>query len=168
MIGLNLCPFAKGIYETQLRFIVSDETEDNALLNDLEEALLHLHRSDPGTLASTLIIVPHMLIDFDVYNQFLNVCDERLESLGLVGDIQIASFHPRYRFAETTNDAAENYTNRSPFPLLHLLREADVTHAIASHPDTLTIPDRNMALMQEMGQQALQVQLDQYTISGEN
>jgi hypothetical protein len=102
-------------------------------------------------IATTLLIHPCVLQDFSAYNQFLDAADNLLEHLRLEGVYQVASFHPDYQFAGTAQDDPENYTNRSPYPLLHLLREDSLDLAIASHPDVAGIPVRNIRLMNELG-----------------
>lgn len=150
VIGLNLCPFArKELVSNRVRFSVSEADSEDALLMALQEELRFLE-DNPDT-ETTLLVHPGMLADFDDYNDFLSAADGLLELLELDGIYQIASFHPDYRFAGTAPEDAENYTNRSPFPMLHLLREASVTRAVDSHPAPDAIPERNIALMEELG-----------------
>jgi uncharacterized protein len=150
VIGLNLCPFArKELVNNRVRFVVSSADSEEALLAELQAELLHL--DDHPETETTLLVHPGVLADFDTYNEFLAVGDGLLELLELDGIFQIASFHPDYRFADTGPDDAENFTNRSPFPMLHLLREASVERAVESHPDPDAIPERNIALMQRLG-----------------
>ncbi len=152
VIGLNLCPFAKAVHvKQQIRFIVSDATTPEALLESLVSELLHLRDADPQTTDTTLLIHPHVLQDFLDYNDFLNSAEAALTQLDLDGEIQIASFHPDYRFADCVDDAIENYTNRSPFPMLHLLREASVERAVAAFPDADAIVERNKATLRQLG-----------------
>jgi uncharacterized protein len=150
VIGLNLCPFArKELVNNRVRFVVSSADSEEALLAVLQAELLHL--DDHPETETTLLVHPDVLADFETYNDFLAVGDGLLELLELDGIFQIASFHPDYRFAGTGADDAENFTNRSPFPMLHLLREASVERAVESHPDPDAIPERNIALMQRLG-----------------
>jgi uncharacterized protein len=150
VIGLNLCPFArKELMNNRVRFVVSAADSEEALLAELQAELLYL--DDHPETETTLLVHPGVLADFDTYNEFLAVGDGLLELLELDGIFQIASFHPDYRFADTGPDDAENFTNRSPFPMLHLLREASVERAVESHPDPDAIPERNIALMQRLG-----------------
>lgn len=150
VIELNLCPFAKReLSLDRIRFSVCLTQAQAELLTVLQQELLRL-KADDG-IATTLLIHPKALSDFADYNQFLNLADALLDDLGLLGEFQIASFHPDYQFAGTNNDDAENYTNRSPYPMLHLLREDDVEEALASHPDTAQIPTNNIALMNQLG-----------------
>lgn len=154
VVGLGLCPFARREVEVQaIRYVVSDACSEAALLARLAEELLFLcERPDVET---TLLIHPDVLQDFDAYIEFLSLCDTLLEALALVGEFQVASFHPNYRFAGVEADAAENYSNRSPYPLLHLLREASVAQAVDNHPDTARIPRQNVARLRALGVERL-------------
>lgn len=152
VIGLNLCPFARAPFVQQrLRYHVSRATDEETLLADLHAELLALHAADAQQCETTLLIHPDVLSDFLDYNDFLAIADDALHELGLDGELQIASFHPDYRFADTAPDAIENYTNRSPHPTLHLLREASVARAIESMADTDEIYRRNIATLRELG-----------------
>lgn len=152
IIGLNLCPFAKAVHvKKQIRYVVSAATTEDALLDDLVRELDLLSKTPAVEIETTLIIHPHVLGDFLDYNDFLNIAEDTLLALDLADDIQIASFHPLYQFAGTEPDAIDNYTNRSPYPMLHLLREASVTQAVAAFPDAAKIFDRNIAMLQRLG-----------------
>ena len=150
VVGYNLCPFAKReLVRDRVRFVVTDATNEDDLLKALHAELQRLE--DEPAIETTLLIHPAVLQDFDAYNEFLDTADGLVAYLELEGIYQVASFHPDYQFAETEPGAAENYTNRSPFPMLHLLREASLEAAIDSYPDVDGIPDRNIALMNELG-----------------
>jgi len=150
VIGLNLCPFArKELVNNRIRFVVSRADAEGALLMDLQHELEFLHEH-PDT-ETTLLIHPGILTGFDDYNDFLAAADGLLELLDLEGIYQVASFHPDYFFDGTGPEDAENYTNRSPFPMLHLLREDSVSRAVDNHPDPDSIPARNIALMKQLG-----------------
>jgi hypothetical protein len=150
VIGLNLCPFArKELVNERVRFVVSPADSEEALLEDLQAELWFL--DEHPEVETTLLIHPEVLAGFDDYNEFLAAADGLLELLELDGVYQVASFHPDYRFAGTAPEDAENYTNRSPYPMLHLLREDSVARAVDSHPDPDGIPERNIALMKELG-----------------
>jgi len=152
VIGLNLCPFAKAAYVKQrVRFTVSAATSDEALLDDLILALQDLHAADPAKCETTLLIHPQALNDFLYYNDFLDAADAALDALGLTGVIQIASFHPRYQFSGTAPDDIENFTNRAPYPLLHLLREDSIEQAVESYPGVDDIPRRNIDALRRLG-----------------
>lgn len=158
VVGLNLCPFARReLVNNRVRFVVSEAASEDALLQVLQEELRFLEEN-PDT-ETTLLIHPGVLTDFDDYNDFLAAVDGLLELLELEGVFQVASFHPGYRFAGTGVEDAENYTNRSPFPLLHLLREASVERAIGSHPEPDAIPERNIALMEDLGAEEMRQRL---------
>lgn len=152
VIGLNLCPFAKAVRVRQaIRTVCSEATTPAALCADLLHELQWLMAADPRQIETTLLIHPQVLGDFLDFNDFLEVADRCLDELGLVGEIQIASFHPQYRFDGTDAQAIENHTNRSPFPMLHLLREASVEQAVASHPDAARIYERNIDTLRRLG-----------------
>lgn len=159
VIDLNLCPFAKAeLLNHRIRFTVTDASTEGELLSDLQAELALL--TNDQSIETTLLIHPDVLVDFDDYNQFLDDVDDLLEQLDLEGIYQIASFHPNYQFGSTQPGDAENYTNKSPYPMLHLLREASLERAIASYPYPERIPERNIALMEAMGAEKLQVILE--------
>jgi hypothetical protein len=154
VIDLNLCPFAKReMVARRVRFIVVDAATEATLLDALAVELDLL--SQTPEIETTLVIHPEVLGEFDDYNQFLDIADRLLVDMGLEGVFQIASFHPDYQFAGTEPDDAENYTNRSPFPILHLLREASLEKAIAATPDIEQVPERNIATMNSLGVETL-------------
>jgi uncharacterized protein len=151
VIGLNLCPFAKTVYvNDRIRYCVSEAQSNDALLADLSLELQALQAADPQTCETALLIHPRVLADFLDYNDFLDAADATVEMLGLTGELQIASFHPCYQFAGSGPDAIENYTNRSPYPMLHLLRESSVKRATAT-PDVAAIPAKNMETLRRLG-----------------
>ena len=152
VIGLNLCPFARAPFVQQrIRFRVSLARSTDALVIDLAQELQTLQSIDAQICETTLLIHPFVLTDFSDYNDFLDVADGILRSLHLQGHTQIASFHPDYRFADADADAVENCSNRSPYPILHLLREASVAHAAASMADTDNIYKRNIETLRSLG-----------------
>ncbi len=158
VIGLNLCPFAKReLVNHRVRFSVTDATTEEALLL-AQEAELELMERARG-VETTLLIHPKVLRDFFDYNQFLNYAEALLVQMGLEGIYQIAGFHPHYQFAGTDPADVGNYTNRSPYPLLHIIREDSLERAIASHPDTTGIPARNIELLKSMGLERLRTLL---------
>ncbi|WP_284197834.1 DUF1415 domain-containing protein [Chitinimonas prasina] len=153
VIGLNLCPFAKAVYvKQQVRLVVSDARNLDALLEDLDRELDRLAEADPEELDTTLLIHPYILNDFLDYNEFLDVADGVVAEHELEGVIQIASFHPQYQFADTEPDDISNYSNRSPYPTLHLLREDSIDRAVAAFPDAADIFEKNIATLRELGQ----------------
>ncbi|HJV86549.1 MAG TPA: DUF1415 domain-containing protein [Noviherbaspirillum sp.] len=152
VIGLNLCPFAKSVRaRNQIRFAVSNAGTEVELHADLIAELLLLQQTNPEDVDTTLLIHPWALTDFLTYNDFLDVADATLEELDLAGEIQIASFHPQYQFADTEPDDMSNFTNRSPYPMLHLLRESSVERAVAAFSDAEKIFLRNIDTMRRLG-----------------
>lgn len=152
VIGLNLCPFAKAVQiKGQVRYAVSDAADADTLAADLQAELLALADADPAKVDTTLLIHPGVLQDFYDYNDFLDLADACLEELELDGIIQIASFHPHYQFADSGPHDIENYTNRSPHPALHLLREDSIERAVAAFPDAADIYERNMETLRRLG-----------------
>jgi hypothetical protein len=152
VIGLNLCPFAKAVYvKERIRYVVSTAETPEALLADLERELAHLAATPAEQTDTTLLIHPRVLADFLDFNDFLDVAEEAVERLGLAGVLQVASFHPRYQFADTKPDDITNFTNRSPWPTLHLLREASVDEAVAAFPEADEIYLRNMQTLRGLG-----------------
>ena len=152
VIGLNLCPFAKPVHLNNLiRYFVSDARSLARLREDLMAELRALDAADPVQCETTLLIHPHVLTDFADYNDFLQQADDAVAERGLEGVIQVASFHPRYRFEDAGPDAIENFTNRSPYPMLHLLRESSVERAVTAHPDTTGIYRTNIDTLRRLG-----------------
>jgi uncharacterized protein len=152
VIGLNLCPFAKAVHvKGQIRYVVSEANTVEALVENLLLELNHLADANAEEIDTTLIIHPHVLNDFLDYNDFLEVADGAVEELGLTGEIQVASFHPQYQFADTEPDDITNYTNRSPYPTLHLLREASVERAVEAFPEAAEIFEKNVATLEKLG-----------------
>lgn len=151
VIGLNLCPFAQEVHAAgRIRYVVSAAQTAPVLLSDLATELIALHEADPALTETTLLIHPRVMTDFLDFNEFLGDADAALERLGLLGIIQVASFHPQYRFADTTVDDPANRTNRSPYPTLHLLREASVERALENYPDADEISARNIETMRRL------------------
>jgi hypothetical protein len=152
VIGLNLCPFAKAVHvKNQIRYAVTKARTIEELHEDLSNELQLLQAANPENIDTTLLIHPHVLTDFLDYNDFLDTADAVVAQLGLEGHIQIASFHPGYRFADSAPDDIADYTNRSPFPMLHLLRETSVERAVAAFPDTGEIFEKNIETMRRLG-----------------
>lgn len=152
VIGLNLCPFAKAVQvKNQIRYVVSEATDEEALLAQLREEMDRLVDTDPSEVDTTLLIHPWVLNDFIDFNDFLGLAEDALEDLGHEGVLQVASFHPQYQFEGTDIDDVSNATNRSPYPTLHLLREESVDRAVAAFPDAAAIFDKNIRTMEELG-----------------
>jgi len=167
VVGYNLCPFAKReLVRDRVRFVVSEADNEDSLLQALQTELLRL--DDEPEIETTLLIHPHVLQDFADYNEFLGAADGLLTYLDMEGIYQIASFHPEYQFAGTESNEAENYTNRSPYPMLHLLREASLESAIDNHPDVDGIPPRNIELMNNLGAEKMRALLAECSKVAEN
>lgn len=152
VIGLGLCPFAQSVYTSaRVRLQVSGQRSAAALLGDLRAELVLLHRADAASCETTLLIHPWVLTDFIEFNDFLQICDQAVADLNLEGELQVASFHPQYQFAGTQPDDIENYTNRSPYPTLHLLRESSIERALAAVPDPDSINQNNILRLRHLG-----------------
>lgn len=158
VVELELCPFAaRELARDSVRFVESCARDETALLQALEAELLLLERDT--SIETTLVVHPEVLQDFHAFNQFLDEGERLLAEMGLLGVYQIASFHPHYQFAGTSPADAENYSNRSPWPVLHILREASVERAIAAHGDIDAVPARNIAVLNSLGTDRLRVLL---------
>ncbi len=157
VIGLNLCPFASQPYQAQqIRFSVSNSQTAEALLMELATELTLLATKPTREIETTLLITPKMLTAFDEYNQFLNHVDALLEQMNYQGVFQVASFHPDYQFAGTLPEEAENLTNRSPYPILHLIREASLERVLKHYPNPENIPDTNIKRVSNLTEQEKQ------------
>jgi len=152
VIGLNLCPFAKSVHvKGQIHYVVSRAQTAQALLQDLVVELKALLATAPAARDTTLLIAPDCLADFLDFNDFLAKADQALLDLELEGVLQIANLHPDYQFAGTRADDITNYTNRSPYPTLHLLREDSIDRAVDAFPEAETIFEKNMETMERLG-----------------
>jgi len=152
VIGLDLCPFAKAPQKQgRVRYVLSEARDAEALLATLVEELNLLAETPAERTETTLIVHPHVLADFADYNDFLGVAEDAVAEVGLEGVIQVASFHPRYRFEGTAEDDVTNATNRSPHPTLHLLREESVERAVAAFPEAEAIWEANVETMRRLG-----------------
>jgi uncharacterized protein len=166
VIGLNLCPFANRVFKAGLiRYVVTEVENEQALLRVLSDELQSLADTPIYEVETTLLIHPLVLRDFLDYNEFLDAVEDRIGAMGLRGVIQVASFHPAYRFAETAPDAIENYTNRSPFPMLHLLREESIAAVAADSDRLLKIPEDNQATLRSLGRDRVLAKLSAITES---
>ncbi len=153
-MGFNLCPFApKPMKQNQVRIHISDAQDETAVLEALLAELSLLDVTPSVEIDTSLLVLPNALQDFEQYNQFLGLADALLQQFNWVGVYQIASFHPAYRFAGTEPDAAENFTNRSPYPILHILREASMASVLRAYPDPEQIPQRNIEKMRALSRQ---------------
>ena len=155
VIGLNLCPFAKGVHtKGQIHYVVSEATDARGLLEDLQRELEALAEISPAKRDTTLLMAPQCLEDFLDFNDFLELVDELVEAMDLGGILQVASFHPRFQFDGTAEDDVTNCTNRAPYPTLHLLREDSIDKAVEAYPEAEMIYERNMQTLEDMGLEA--------------
>jgi len=151
VIHYNLCPFAKKPFvQDKIRYVPYVETSLDELAILVQQELLYLADVPKATAETSIIILPNVLADFYAYLDFLEAANSLIFALRLEGVLQIASFHPDYQFAGTHKSEASNFTNRSPYPLLHLLREDSITEALAHYDEPETIPQRNMELMYQL------------------
>ena len=154
VIGLNLCPFAKAPHvKGQIHYAVSEAKGLEGLRDELIAELQALASASPDERETVLLIVPHLLRDFLDFNDFLDEADGVLQELDLEGEFQVASFHPDFQFAGTEPDDITNFTNRSPYPTLHLIREASIDRAVEAFPEAEMIYEANMATMEKLGHQ---------------
>lgn len=152
VIGLNLCPFAKAPYiKNRVRICVSHAAHLDGFLEDLDRELQYLHATPIEECETSLLVHPTLFTDFLAFNDMLDLADQAIIDNNLEGIIQIAPFHPQFYFSDSTPDAVSNYTNRSPYPTLHLIREDSIARAVAANPDTDSIFQRNIALLEKMG-----------------
>ena len=162
VIGYQLCPFARAPFEAdRIRYQVSFAPDQEILLERIVEELILLHRADARDVETSLLIVPELLLDFKDYLEMLELGETALKELRLEGTIQIASFHPKYRFQGSEPYDPANYTNRSPFPMFHLIREDSVERAVKHYPDPEKIPERNVQIMRELGLDKVKLILDE-------
>ena len=160
VVGLNLCPFAHQPFNRgSISYRLSRAGSREAVYTDLLRALEEFLQADPQQEATGLFICPDALTEFDDYNDFLELTDHILAQADLEGWVQIASFHPDYRFADTDPDDPANYTNRSPYPMFHFIREEELARALENHPNPQAIPERNIALLRELGQEEMERRL---------
>lgn len=156
VVKLNLCPFAAyPLQNDQIRYVVYEGENLGNLINLLEEELKMLQSSNSKDIETTLIIFPKLLNDFYDYNDFLDIANQRIFALNLEGELQVASFHPQYQFGGVEIDDITNYTNRSPYPMLHLLREESIEIALENYDDPEAIPENNMATMNKLGREVI-------------
>lgn len=152
VIGLNLCPFADRVFQSDsIRYRLTETSDASELLTTLASELQFLVASSRDQIETTILIHPHTLHDFLDYNDFLGVAEELVNDLGYQGVIQVVGFHPKYQFAGAGPEDAQNYTNRSPYPMLHLLREESVSEVVKSDTDGEEISQRNIKTLDDLG-----------------
>ncbi len=152
VIGLNLCPFAKAVHSKgQIRWVLCKARTPQSLLKALVDELLLLAQTPAQAIDTTVLVHPQVLQDFDAFNQFQDVVEAVLHELQLDGQLQVASFHPQFRFAGTRSTDLGNNSNRAPYPTLHLLREDSISRAVAAFPQAELIFERNVATLRKLG-----------------
>ena len=152
VIGLNLCPFAKGVHtKDQIHYVVSEADDAEGVAQDLHRELEALAEANPEKRDTTLLVLPYALHDFLDFNDFLDIADSMVDELQLGGILQVASFHPLFQFEGTDVDDVTNCTNRSPYPTLHLLREESIDKAVEAFPEAETIYEKNMDTLEQLG-----------------
>ncbi|CAM3409802.1 Peptidase [Paracidovorax anthurii] len=152
VIGLNLCPFAKAVHvKGQIHYVVSEATDGRGLLEDLQRELEALAEASPERRDTTLLMAPDCMEDFLDFNDFLGLADDLVEAMDLGGILQVASFHPRFQFADTEVDDMGNATNRAPYPTLHLLREESIDRAVEAFPEAEAIFEKNIEVLEALG-----------------
>lgn len=157
IIGYNICPFARKVFVTErIKYVIHSSTDDEDILQAFLHELQWLNATAAKEMDTTLFILTNAFSDFDHYLNFIQVIEIMIEQLKYEGVFQVATFHPNYQFDGTQHADAENYTNRSPFPIIHILREESVEKAIENYPNPEAIPERNITLMNKMGIEKLQ------------
>jgi hypothetical protein len=156
VIGLNLCPFAKPVIKAKtIRYALSQATEFDELLTFFCAELASISAADERVIATTIVVLPASLGDFYDYLDFLAACEAKLQERALEGVLQLASFHPLYLFAGVEADDISHYTNRSPYPMIHIIREAQMSRVLDKHPNSDAIPERNIELLKDIGKDGL-------------
>ncbi len=152
VIGLNLCPFAKGVEaKNQIHFAVSGAQDERGVLSDLQRELEALAEANPERRDTTLLMLPFAFPDFLAFNDFLEAADDLVEAMDLAGILQVAPFHPRFQFEGTGPEDTSNNTNRAPYPTLHLLREESIDRAVEQFPEAEAIFERNIEVVEKLG-----------------
>jgi uncharacterized protein len=155
VIGFQLCPFAAREWQNnRVRISICEAVSPNDLIQHLADEIERIVKDE--NIETTLVVHPFVLAEFEDFNEFLDIADQLIETLDLDGVLQWASFHPDYQFADSEQDDPENYTNRSPYPVLQILREESLSRAIDKHPDIDQVPIDNMNLMRDMGREKLE------------
>ncbi len=151
VIGLNLCPFAaRPRRQKRIRITISQADNEDTLLDDLQQELLRIDNVPAEDIETTLLVIPHLLSDFTDYTLFLDLANFQLQRHGWQGQYQLASFHPDYCFAGSDPEDAENLTNRSPYPLIHIIREEQLEQVLRKYPDPEQIPVTNIRKMESL------------------
>lgn len=160
VVGLNLCPFARPLVASDaLRVTVCEATDDESVAVTLLDEIELIQEASEAEIATTLVVLTNALQRFDDYLAFLDGAQQLLEEMDLLGVLQLASFHPDYQFAGEPIEAASHFTNRAPFPMIHVLREDMVTRALETYPNPEQIPERNSQKLEDLGRERLQQML---------
>ena len=160
VVGLNLCPFARPLLASDaLRVTVCEATDDEGVAQALLDELELIEKVSEAEIATTLVVFPNALQGFSAYLSFLDSAQQLLEEMDLVGVLQLASFHPNYQFAGEPEDSASHYTNRAPFPMIHLLREDMLTRGLDTFPNPEQIPEQNIQTLEDLGLDGIQQML---------
>lgn len=150
VVGCNFCPFAAAaILKNKIHYCVVNSDDTETILQEVINQCVFLDENE--AVETTLLLLPNHLPDFEAYLELVDVAESVLAAAGYEGEYQVASFHPSYQFAESSERDPANYTNRSPYPMIHLLREASVEQAVATYPDVENVPTRNIAFATEKG-----------------
>lgn len=156
VVELNLCPFAaRPVQEGTVRYAVSKARAREPLVQDFLRELDLLQSSSEEDIATTLLIIPNMLGDFDDFMDFVGLCETLIEEAGLEAEVQLAHFHPHYLFEGEPAEGVSHYTNRAPFPTIHLIRSAQMERVLANYPDPEAIPARNIECLRELGEEGI-------------
>jgi uncharacterized protein len=157
VVGLNLCPFARPLLDSeQLRVTVCEAADVASMQNSFLSELDLIQSSPESEIATSLLVFSCALSDFDDYLDFLGLAQELLAESGLEGLVQLASFHPKYCFAGEADNAPSHFSNRSPYPTIHLIREDMLERVLVDFPDPEGIPDRNIATLEGLGVEELE------------
>lgn len=160
VVGLNLCPFARPLLAANaLRVTICEAAEGKGIADALLDEIERIQKASEAEIATTLVVFPNALQRFDAYLAFLDGAQQLIEEMDLIGVLQLASFHPDYQFAGEPIEAASHFTNRAPFPMIHLLREDMVTRALETYPNPEQIPERNIQKLEDLGRERLQQML---------
>lgn len=160
VVGLNLCPFARPLLVSgALRVTVCEATDNTGIAKVLLDEIELIEKVSEAEIATTLVVFPNALQEFSAYLAFLDSAQQLLDEMDLVGVLQLASFHPNYQFAGEPEDSASHYTNRAPFPMIHLLREDMLTRALDTFPNPEQIPEQNIQTLEDLGLDGIQQML---------
>ena len=152
VVGLNLCPFAQGpLQQGAIRWVLIEEDDPEQIAEKLLTEVGHLIESPRQEVETTLVVLPNSYADFEDFWQYLGAIEELIKEVGAEGHVQAVGFHPGFRFAGETEDDPAAFTNRSPYPMVHLLREESVEEVRLRHPEVHQIPKRNQALLRQLG-----------------